>query len=51
MDVGVFSNGGLVNLDYKENIRKFVVSNPYFSEGTCYMEHEWKVIAHETDDQ
>ena len=51
VDVGVFSNGGLVNLDYKENIRKFVVSNPYFSEGTCYMEHEWKVIAHETDDQ
>ena len=43
VDVGVFSNGGLVNLDYKENIRKFVVSNPYFSEGTCYMDHEWNV--------
>lgn len=43
VDVGIFSNGGLVNLDYKENVRKFVVSNPYFSEGTCYMEHEWKV--------
>ena len=43
VDVGIFSNGGLVNLDYKTNARKFVVSNPYFSEGTCYMEHEWKV--------
>ncbi len=45
VDVGIFSNGGLVNLDYKTNVRKFVVSNPYFSEGTCYMEHEWKVEA------
>ena len=45
VDVGIFSNGGLVNLDYKTNARKFVVSNPYFSEGTCYMEHEWKVEA------
>ncbi len=43
IDVGIFSNGGLVNLDYKESIRKFVVSNPYFSEGTFYMEHEWNV--------
>ena len=43
VDAGIFSNGGLVNLDYKTNVRKFVVSNPYFSEGTCYMEHEWKV--------
>ena len=45
VDVGIFSNGGLVNLDYKTNVRKFVVSNPYFSEGTCYIEHEWKVEA------
>ena len=43
VDVGIFSNGGLVNLDYRNNVRKFVVSNPYFSEGTCFMEHEWKV--------
>ena len=43
VDVGIFSNGGLVNLDYKTNVKKFIVSNPYFSEGTCYMEHEWKV--------
>ena len=42
VDVGIFSNGGLVNLDYKNSVRKFVVSNPYFSEGTVYMEHEWK---------
>ena len=41
VDVGIFSNGGLVNLDYKNSIRKFVVSNEYFTEGTCYMEHEW----------
>ena len=43
VDVGIFSNGGLVNLDYKNNARKFVVSNEYFTEGTCYMEHEWVV--------
>ena len=43
VDVGIFSNGGLVNLDYKNDIHKFVVTNPYFTEGTCYMEHEWIV--------
>ncbi len=43
VDVGIFSNGGLVNLDYKISAKKFVISNAYFTEGTCYMEHEWIV--------
>ena len=45
VDVGIFSDGGLVNLDYVNNAKKFVVSNTYFTEGTCYMEHEWQVIS------
>ena len=45
VDVGIFSNGGLVNLDYKNDIKKFVVSNSYFTEGTCYMDHEWQVVS------
>jgi len=44
VDVGLFAGGGLVNLDYKQSVRKFIVSNEYFSEGTCFMEHEWKTV-------
>lgn len=44
VDVGIFNNDGLVNLDYKMSARKFVVSNKYFSEGTYYIDHEWDVV-------
>lgn len=44
VDVGIFRDDGLVNLDYKMSVRKFVVTNKYFSEGTYYIDHEWNVI-------
>jgi teichoic acid transport system ATP-binding protein len=45
VDVGIFNNEGLVNLDYRMSARTFVVSNKYFSEGTYYINHEWDVEA------
>lgn len=44
IDVGIFNNKGIVNIDYKADIEQFVVSNNYYSEGTIYMEHKWEVI-------
>lgn len=44
VDVGIFNNEGLVNLDYKMSARKFSVNNKYFSEGTYFMEHKWEII-------
>ncbi|MCD7826538.1 MAG: ABC transporter ATP-binding protein [Clostridiaceae bacterium] len=43
IDVGLFNNEGLVNLDYKMSAARFVVSNSYFSEGMVYMEHLWNI--------
>lgn len=43
IDVGIFNNEGIVNLDYKMSAKKFTVSNKYFSEGMYYMEHSWNV--------
>lgn len=43
IDVGLFNNKGLVCIDYKEDILSFSIVNKYFSEGLCYLEHEWKV--------
>lgn len=43
LDVGIFNNEGIVNLDYRMNAAEFAVSNHYFSEGLVYMEHEWDV--------
>lgn len=42
IDVGLFNNEGIANLDYKTSIVRFAVSNTYFSEGLTYMEHEWR---------
>ena len=45
IDVGIFNNDGIVNLDYKSDIAAFSVSNKYFSEGLVYLEHKWDVIS------
>lgn len=42
IDVGIFNNEGIVNLDYKMSVKSFSVSNQYFSEGTYYIKHNWK---------
>lgn len=43
IDVGLFNNEGIINLDYKMDVVRFAVSNQYFSEGMFYMEHDWDV--------
>ena len=43
IDVGLFNNEGIVNLDYKMSVAQFAVSNSYFSEGMVYMEHSWEI--------
>lgn len=44
IDVGIFNNEGIVNLDYKMSVKSFSVSNEYFSEGTYYIKHSWQEI-------
>lgn len=43
LDAGLFSEKGLVVLDYKTAAEEFVVSNDYFTEGLVYIEHEWRL--------
>lgn len=43
VDVGLFTDKGLVCLDYLADVQRFVVSAPYFSEGLVYIRHEWRV--------
>lgn len=44
VDVGIFTDESIVNLDYKQAAKEFVIANKYFSEGKFYLEHEWKVV-------
>ena len=44
VDVGIFTDESIVNLDYKQAICKFTVANKYISEGKFYIDHEWKTI-------
>lgn len=44
IDVGLFTNEGLVCLYYQEESAKFTITNKYFSEGLVYMDHRWEVI-------
>ena len=44
VDVGIFTDESIVNLDYKQSACEFRISNKYMSEGKFYIEHEWKVI-------
>lgn len=44
IDVGIFVDGGLVCLDYKNEIKQVNVESEYFSEGLVFIEHEWSVI-------
>lgn len=44
VDVGIFTNEGIVGLDYKQQICEFMVINKYISEGKFYINHDWEVI-------
>ncbi|MBS3200971.1 ABC transporter ATP-binding protein [Turicibacter bilis] len=43
IDVGIFSQKGLVCIDYKGESKSFMVGNDYISEGKFYIEHEWEI--------
>lgn len=43
IDVGLFTDKGLVCLDYLSDVARVTVASPYFSEGLVYITHEWKV--------
>lgn len=42
-DVGLFTDKGMVCLDYLSEVGKLTVAAPYFSEGLVYIPHEWVV--------
>lgn len=44
IDVGIFNNEGIVNIDYKSDVKSFTITNDYFTEGRFYIEHSWEVI-------
>lgn len=44
VDVGIFVDGGLVCLDYKNEVKQVNIESEYFSEGLVYIQHEWSVI-------
>ncbi|XYI39402.1 ABC transporter ATP-binding protein [Cupriavidus necator] len=44
VDVGIFSDAGLVCLDYKSAAAKIKILASYFSEGLVYIDHEWRRI-------
>ena len=47
IDVGLFTDGGLVCLDYLGSAGEFDVVADYFSEGLIFIDHEWRVISDE----
>lgn len=46
IDVGLFTDGGLVCIDYLSAAAEINVVAEYFSEGLVYIDHEWRVISH-----
>lgn len=44
IDVGIFTDESIVNLDYKTAVKAFTIANEYISEGKFYIKHEWNVI-------
>jgi len=46
LDVGLFTDAGLVCLDYLANAAEICVVADYFSEGVVYIEHQWRTISH-----
>lgn len=43
IDVGLFTDKGLVCLDYLSDVKRVVVASRYVSEGLVYIAHEWRV--------
>lgn len=43
-DVGIFTDKGLVSLDFLTSAQEFIVSDDYRSEGLVYIKHDWKLV-------
>lgn len=43
LDAGLFTEKGLVAIDYKTNAEQFTISSEYFTEGLVFLEHEWRM--------
>jgi len=43
IDVGLFTDRGLICLDYLSDVQRVIVASKYVSEGLVYIPHEWKV--------
>jgi lipopolysaccharide transport system ATP-binding protein len=43
IDVGLFTEKGLVCLDYLGDTARLTIAAPYFSEGVVYIPHQWTV--------
>lgn len=46
LDVGLFTDGGMVCIDYLGAAAEISVVAEYFSEGLVYIDHEWRIISH-----
>jgi teichoic acid transport system ATP-binding protein len=42
MSMGLFTDKGIVNLDFLAYFEEFTIVNKYFTEGKVYLEHTWK---------
>lgn len=43
-DVGIFTDGSLITLDYKNSVEEFEVYDDYNSEGLVHIEHDWLCV-------
>ena len=43
IDVGLFTEKGIICLDYQSDVARLTIASPYFSEGVVYISHEWIV--------
>ena len=41
IDIGLFTDKGIVNLDYYQSALEFTIESEYFTEGLVYLEHNW----------
>ncbi len=44
VDIGLFANKSIVNLDYETGAFVISVKADYFTEGLVHMEHQWEII-------
>jgi hypothetical protein len=43
IDAGLFTEKGIICLDYRSDVSRLTIASPYFSEGVVYIPHEWIV--------